>query len=91
MFHMLYITNNIVSYAQLLLCHLQPMGDGCDGEYCAAETSWMVCCLSIVSCFLTEDIDPNRVLARLAGANMIHTEDSIVKYYWGMLDSRKKR
>ncbi|PBK91962.1 hypothetical protein ARMGADRAFT_1031422 [Armillaria gallica] len=23
--------------------------------------------------------------------NMIHTEDNIVKYYWGMLDGRKKR
>ncbi|PBK79438.1 hypothetical protein ARMGADRAFT_1040816 [Armillaria gallica] len=36
-------------------------------------------------------IDPDEVLAQLAGANMIHTEDNIVKYYWGTLDGRKKR
>ncbi|PBK90621.1 hypothetical protein ARMGADRAFT_1032602 [Armillaria gallica] len=44
-----------------------------------------------MSCFLMEDIDPDKVLAQLAGANMIHTEDNIVKYYWGTLDGRKKR
>ncbi|PBK86486.1 hypothetical protein ARMGADRAFT_1035376 [Armillaria gallica] len=53
--------------------NLEPMGDGCDGEYRAAEMSW------------------TGVLARLASTNMIHTEDNIVKYYWGMLDGRKKR
>ncbi len=27
MFHILYLTNNVASYTQLLLCHLQPTGD----------------------------------------------------------------
>ncbi|PBK69293.1 hypothetical protein ARMSODRAFT_843333, partial [Armillaria solidipes] len=40
---------------------------------------------------LTEDIDPNGVLARLAGTNLIHTEDNVVKYFRGMLDGKKKR
>ncbi|KAK0438271.1 hypothetical protein EV421DRAFT_1906806 [Armillaria borealis] len=40
---------------------------------------------------LMEDIDPNGVLARLAGVNLIHTEDNVVKYFRGMLDGKKKR
>ncbi|KAK0451983.1 uncharacterized protein EV420DRAFT_1645918 [Desarmillaria tabescens] len=39
---------------------------------------------------LTDEIDPNGVLAHLAGINMIHMEDNMVKYFRGVIDGKKK-
>ncbi len=40
---------------------------------------------------ITHVIDPNGVLRRVAGDNMVHTEDNVVKYYRGYMDGHKKR
>ncbi len=36
-------------------------------------------------------MDPRGVLARLAGSNLIHTEENDVNYYRGLIEWSKKR
>ncbi|SJL13219.1 uncharacterized protein ARMOST_16658 [Armillaria ostoyae] len=40
---------------------------------------------------LSPDVDPNGILRRVAGDNMVHTEDNEVSYFRGMIENRKKR
>ncbi|PBK90859.1 hypothetical protein ARMGADRAFT_1032361 [Armillaria gallica] len=38
-----------------------------------------------------QDVDPRGVLVRLAGSNLIHTEENDVNYYRGLIEGSKKR
>ncbi|PBK59902.1 hypothetical protein ARMSODRAFT_1027029 [Armillaria solidipes] len=40
---------------------------------------------------LSPDVDPNGILRRVAGDNMVHTEDNEVSYFRGMIENGKKR
>ncbi|PBK63511.1 hypothetical protein ARMSODRAFT_1057936 [Armillaria solidipes] len=40
---------------------------------------------------LSPDVDPNGILKRVAGDNMVHTEDNEVSYFRGMIENGKKR
>ncbi len=40
---------------------------------------------------LSPDMDPKGILRRVAGDNMVHTEDNEVSYFRGIIENRKKR